>query len=439
MRLYVVFILLLILHATDSSGQFRNRRQKQWPKTEGELMAKLLHSLQNKDTAEYYSLFPPFDTLWSMTMHNPDKSPEVQKELAHLKEHPQVLIEFDPLYNKDIIGNFSRILAKGEDSGMQWGSTIMARYELHKQGPSRVLEGYDQIAPERFSGYMFVTDAFNRIIFCISVAEVQKIRGQFFGGQLVNVLEAKTVDQFRMKEEKERAYFEWVAEHPDSVATDTVSHVDSVSKTDTSAVASNPLSILRDEDGDEDGLRREVIDRRYYEGLMDNEIPISLYIRYMKVYPGKPPQYDGLYKLGKNRRYLKLEITRNKDGKWIIEDETAVGTMELTLTARTYTGAWINAEDNGFDVVIRQTGTPKGKIELLDQILDRGASSRVDESQFEEETKEGDNTTDKKDEPKKEDAKKEEKKKDKGDKEKKDKREKKKKRKERETKKTTKD
>ncbi len=349
-------------------------------------MDKMLGCLQHKDTAGYYDLFPPFDTLWSMTMHNPDKSPETQKALNNLKEHPQVLVEFDPLYNKDIITRFCRVLSKGEDSGIQWNRVIMARYELHKQDPTRALIGYDKIAPERFQGYMFVVDGFNRVMFCVSVTEIQSIKGQFFGGQLLNVLQAKSVDEFRYKEQRENDFFQWKAEHPDSVATDTVLITDTTGIKDTSEKGN--LMIAKQEEAEEDDMRKEVVDRKYYEGLMDNEIPIKLYVRYMKPVPGKPQQYDGLYKLGENKRYLKLEITRNKEGKWVIEDETAQGLMELVLTGRNYTGSWTNAEENGFDIELHQTGTPKGKIETLDGILDRGNSGKIDESVFEEAEKE---------------------------------------------------
>ncbi len=351
-------------------------------------MNRLMQCLQTNDTAGYYDLFPPFDTLWSMVVRNPDNSPEAQKELNNLKERPQVLVEFDPLYNRDIVGGFCRVLSKGEDSGVQWRSTVMARYELRRQDPTRNLIGYDHIAPERFQGYLFVSDAFNRVIFCITVSEVQKIKGQFFGGQLHNILEAKTVDEFHRKEQKERDYFAWLATQPDTVAADTAG----VAKTDTTggdSTAVNPLVLAKDEPEEDDDTRREVVDRRYYEGMLDNEIPIKFYIRYMRTMPGRPQQYDGLYKLGENKRYLKLEITRTAEGKWMIEDEGSTGFMELKLVGKTYTGAWTNADENGFDVVLTQTGTPPGKIETFDRILDRGASSRVDEDEFETEEKGG--------------------------------------------------
>jgi hypothetical protein len=419
MRVFAVLFICFVMIGGDATAQFRRHKRRKWPTTEGELLNKLMGCLQTSDTASYYELFPPFDTLWSMVMRNPDKSPETQTELNNLRAHPQTLIEFDPLYNKDIIGGFCRVLSKGEDSGLLWSNTVMARYELKRQAPTSNMIGYDHIAPDRFAGYLFVSDRYNRITFCISVSEIQKIKGQFFGGQLQNILRAKTVDEFHMKEEQERAYFEWLGTHPETPAKDTAVADSAQSDTTGDMADRDPLLLIREEeaDEDEDPARQIVVERRYYEGYLDNEISIKMYVRYMKAMPGKAQQFDGLYKLGDTKRYQKLEITKSPEGKWSIEDEGSTGFMELVLKGKTYTGAWINSDENGFDVVITQTGMPKGKMEVLDRILDRGASSWVDETDFEEkvsrkerrrqeregdakETKEGETTedTDKKEE-----------------------------------------
>jgi hypothetical protein len=377
-------------------------------------MQKLLGTMSRRDTAAYFALFPPFDTLWSMVMRNNSKDPAVQQELNNLRQHPQTLIEFDPLYNHDIINRFANVLAKGEDSGITWRYVVMARYQLYKQEPSKAFIGLDHIMPERFYGYMFLSDGFNRTMFCVSVSEIQKIKGQFFGGQVLNILQASSLDEFRMKEQREKEWFAWAAANPDSVyikktVKDTTADADTTGEDD-------PLALSRDED-EEGNMRKNVVDRKYYEGLMDKEIPIRMYVRYMKPIPGRPQQFDGLYKLGENKKYLRLEITRTEDGRWIIEDENFWGTMELKLTGRTYTGGWTNADENGFDVEMTQKGTVKGKIETLDAILDQGRSGRVDETQFEEEEaaeKEKANGGDKKtDEEKKKDEEKEKNKKDK--------------------------
>jgi hypothetical protein len=378
-KTYLLWVLLLLAANTTYAQRWKHR-QPVWPKTEGQMMHKLLSTLQTKDTGSFFALFPTFDTLWSMVLHNTNKTPEAQKALERLREHPQILIEFDPLYNHSIVSNFSKVLAKGEDSGISWSNAVMARYELHLAQTSGSLRGYEQVAPERFEGYMFVNDGFNRVTFCIRVAEVQKIKGNFFGGQVLNVLKAKTTDEFLRKEQDERAFYAWLAEHPDTILIDT-SAAAIAARTDTAEDAELNITAAKEEENA--NKRKEVIERRFFEGTLDNEIPIEVYIRYMKQLPGKQQQYDGLYQLGEHKRYLRLEITRNKDGKWIIEDEEGVGTMELTQNGKTFTGSWMNADDNGYDVLLRQTGAPEYKIEKLDEIIDQKLSGKLDEEKME--------------------------------------------------------
>ncbi len=374
-RTYLLCALLLLAASTTHAQRWKHR-QPVWPKTEGQMMHKLLSTLQTKDTGSFFALFPTFDTLWSMVLHHTNKTPEVQKALDRLREHPQILVEFDPLYNHSIIGNYAHVLAKGEDSGLSWSNAVMARYELHLSEPTSTLRGYEQVAPERFEGFMFVNDGFNRVTFCIRVAEIQKIKGNFFGGQVLNVLRAKTTDEFLRKEQQERSFFAWLAEHPDTILIDT-SAAAVAARADSTEEAQQKLKTAEEEENK--NKRREVIERRYFEGTLDNEIPLVLYIRFMKQLPGKPQQYDGLYQLGEHKRYLRLEISRSKDGKWIIEDEEGVGTMELTQNGKTFTGTWMNADDNGYDVLLRQTGAPEYKIEKLDEIIDQKLSGRLDE------------------------------------------------------------
>jgi hypothetical protein len=349
------------------------------PRTEGELVNGLVSCLQVKDTGRYISLFPTFDTLWHMVMHNPDQSPEAQKELAMLKEHPQALIEFDPRYNYDIVERFGRVLSKGEDSGIMWTSTVLQRFELHKDVITRNLQGYDRIAPERFKGYIFLRDLLGRRTFCLTVVEIQKLNGHFFGGQLQNILEASDIDIFLKKEEQERNYYDWLATHPDTTKADTANIAGGAAKNDTAANVKKKVT----DDDDDSKRRKEVVDRKYYEGLFDNEIPVKLYVRYMKELGNTALFYDGLYKFGDNRKYLKLEITINDEGKWIMEDEAPLGVMELVFKNKAYTGSWSNSDDNGYDVVLKETSLPQAKMEAFDRILDQGASPRLDDDKFE--------------------------------------------------------
>ncbi len=381
----VTLILLIMLANAPAHGQGRKRRNK-WPATETELVNKLLGTLQTKDTAAFFDLFPTFDTLWGMVLHNKDKSPEAAAEFEKLREHPQVFVEFDPLYNKSIIGNYAHVLGKGEDSGVMWNKVVMARFELHASAPHPSLSGFRHVIPERFQGYLFVNDRYNRTTYGIKVLEIQKIGNRFFGGQVLNILQANTVEEFQRREEMEQAYFAWLAEHPYGAEDTTAAKADSTATSDTTEEEKDIYAINRDdviEDEDPDPIRKEVVDRKYYEGKLDNDDDIALYIRFMKHMPGREQLYDGLYRLGKNKRYVRIELRKNAEGKWIIEDELAMGVMELKQKGRNLTGNWSNADENGYDVTLTETGTPEGKIEMLDRIIDQGLYGFIDEEKYE--------------------------------------------------------
>jgi hypothetical protein len=262
----------------------------------------------------------------------------------------------------------------------------LQRYELKKQAITNIrLAAYDKLAPERFEGYIFIRDMLGRSNYCVSITEIQKVNGYFYGGQIINMLEASSVDEFLAKEVAERQYLAWLAAQPviDSAATDSVK----TDSTNNIAAAPKKKSYLNIDTEEDEGpkVKREVVDRKYYEGKFDEEIPVKMYVRFMKE-PGinKPVSYDGLYKFGDQQSYVKLEITRTADGKWMMEDNVPLGILELVLKDRTFTGVWTNSDQNGFDVVMKQSAIPQKKVEALDNILDKGLSGRLDEANFEQ-------------------------------------------------------
>jgi hypothetical protein len=159
---------------------------------------------------------------------------------------------------------------------------------------------------------------------------------------------------------------------------------DSLKKGDTGA---NKIDILNIIIPDEEGTqtRKEVIDRKYYEGKFDDEIPVKLFVRYMKdPKSGAKVAYDGLYKFGDQKDYVKLTILINPEGKWVMDDELPLGSMELDLKNKIYTGTWLNNENQtGYDVVLTQTVIQPRKLEQLDNILEKGLSGRVDDASYE--------------------------------------------------------
>ncbi|MES2700994.1 MAG: hypothetical protein V4649_00050 [Bacteroidota bacterium] len=374
---YLSTLLLVLIICSGDVHAYGRKDKRGLPRTEAGLMDNIVGCLQNRDTIGYYNLFIPFDTLWGLVLHNADRTPEAQGALNVLKEHPQTLLEFDPRYNRAIIDRFNMVIQKGIDSGIHWNAVKMQRYELKKQAITTTrLAAYNLLAPERFQGYMFIRDMLGRTNYCVSITEIQKVNGYFYGGQVVNMLPASSIDEFLGNEDKERRYIAWLAEHPvvDTPVADSAKN-DSLKKADALGIAV--------EDDENKSIKREVVDRKYYEGSFDEEIQVRLYVRYMKEPgPGKPVAYDGLYKFGDQKSYVRLDITRTADGKWLMEDDIPVGVLELVLKERTYTGVWTNSDQNGFDVVLKQTGVPQKKVEALDNILDRGFSGRLDEESF---------------------------------------------------------
>jgi hypothetical protein len=382
---YILFIVLLC--ASLNTYADRRHRARGEPRTEVGLINNVLGCLSNKDSLSYFYLFPPFDTLWALVIYNRDPSPDVQRDLNNLKAHPQSLLEFDPYFNHNIIARFMNIVHKGEDSGIHWNNIVVQRYELTREANTdRKLAGYDRIVPERFKGYMFVRDLLGRLTFCITITEIQKINGYFFGGQVMNILEASTVDQYLDKEEAERKYFDWLTKNKGN---DTAGIDSAKLKLDSGIAAGKKAAdFLNVSPSDDDSFkaRREVVDRKYYEGKFDDEIPVALFLRYMKdLRTGAITGYDGLYKFGDMKNYVRLHITKGADGKWMMEDDIPIGTMELELKSKVYTGSWTNNENQtGYDVVINQVAAPARKIEMLDRMLETGKFGRVDDARPEQ-------------------------------------------------------
>ena len=103
---------------------------------------------------------------------------------------------------------------------------------------------------------------------------------------------------------------------------------------------------------------------------------------------GKLFSYDGLYKFGDQKNFVKLEINHSADGKWTMDDDPPVGSLELILKDKIYTGSWINNDNGtGYDVLLKQTDISEKKVEELDNILDRGLSGSVSEATIPEKEK----------------------------------------------------
>lgn len=399
MRFISVLLLCVVICTTHASGFGRDKRYAGQPRNEAELVGRVLNCLSYKDSISYYGLFPPLDTLWRMVTHNANQSPDAQKQLNELRDHPTVLIDLDPYYNHSIMTRFREVLQKGEDSGVNWKGIILQRYELVREGIIPGLEGLRLVIPERFKGFVFVRDMLGSTTYCITITNIQKVQGYFCGGEVMNVLEANTVDDFMAKEAAERKYLRKMHEAEqkriaDSISNkaadtavaakpekpqDSVSTVVATKPVSSQAVADSAkaakrkllLSAPTSADEDKSKIRWEVVDRKLYKGLFDDDISVELYVRYMRDPEGKVRNWDGLYKFGDMQDYIKLEIYK-EDGKWMMEEPA--GLMELELNQKVYMGSWTNGDNQtGYDVELTQKDLSQAKMMKLDRILENNA------------------------------------------------------------------
>jgi len=331
-------------------------------KSEKELVAKLVNVLQYEDSTQYSTLFPSFDTIWRYIVQYRDTSMKAMSEVGHLTQNAGFIKQYDPNFNPNIMHEFKALLTKGDDSEVHWKHITLVRYEFKKMILTRNMIGYDKIAPTRFKGYIFFKDMLTRVTYGVAVTDVQVIKGMWYGGHMIDMQRAATEDEYiaRMKEE-----MKWVqAMVEQGVDLDSFRRV-----TDSMIQAARAINF----DSSEIKLRRDIVDRKLYTGLFDNEIPIVLYVQYLKGHCMEPVcSYAAILKFGDEEDYIKLVVSRSPDGKWSFLEEPDVSNMELTLKDKIYTGTWLSARDKAeYEVRLKEKLAGKKRIHFLDETLDR--------------------------------------------------------------------
>jgi hypothetical protein len=230
--------------------------------------------------------------------------------------------------------------------------------------------------------------------------EIQKVNGFYCGGQVLNVLEANNIDDFL---NKERAELNYLAHRPppedksdkerptrdpgtDSTLTDSFGITSTAIAPPVDSAKYKKDILMAPSVAEDEGskIRREVVDRKYYKGKFDDDIPVELYVRYMKDVKDKVTKYwDALYKFGDMSEYVKLDVSMTQDAKWLFEEPVA--SMELDLAGKVYSGSWTNGgNQTGYDVELSQKELSQKKIEELDNILENGLWGKTDRQNIKE-------------------------------------------------------
>lgn len=319
-------------------------------KTEGELVQKIVQSLQVKDSFLYAKVFATTDTLCAVTLRKAPNTSDAYQRAKYLSASEDLMINQDSANLKQECEWFRKVLIKGKKLGIHWEAITMSRYELEALAKTRD-EALEAIAPERFVGYVFLEDQLTRKIFTFTVSDIMKMDGKFYGGELNYIFDANSKDEFNAKLKAEKIRIKKGL--PDS----TELNIDSTQS--------------REEDL-ENTKRKQVVDRKYYTGMLDGETPISLYIRYIE---GDCPEgvcsWEAIFKFGDNE-YAKQEVSKTAEGKWVFLEEETGGVMELELKGSIFTGIFSATIDKvDYDAELKEKAMTKKKLESLDALIEK--------------------------------------------------------------------
>lgn len=350
MKFFLKTLILVVLAGCVISVQdaFAQSKKAKKGNTEQGLVNRLEACLANKDAYCYMDLWPDLDTLTKIAMMFADSSSQEFKEAMLLQEQPVRMMHADSLFKARLKANFDSVILAGDALGVHWDQIIPVRHELIKTRTTRN-QLYEKMAPTRFVGYLFFVDLITRRNFGIMVGEIMQINGAWYGGRLHEIYEANNRDEW----EDARLF---AKKHPDKS--------DSLKNKKTENATEQQQEVNKD-------APRVIAQRKYYTGLFDNEIPVSLYVRGLKGgCPAGICSWEAIYKFGDQDDYIRLQVVRTDDGKWQMTEVPPAGTMDLELKQGVFTGNW-NAADGqtGYDVSLKEQDTTPKKFARLDEIF----------------------------------------------------------------------
>lgn len=357
--LFFLLCCLAILSDTEMYAAAKDQKDVPPAKSEKELIQRIINNLKEEDSVSHSAGFMKFDDLWKMVVNYKDTSVVRQMQVNQLRQVPNTVRKFDPFFNPQIGADFNHIIIKGEDSGVHWDRVVLARYEVKKMDITSDLVGYNNISPLRFKGYIFITDEFTRKTYGIAVTDIQNIKGNWYGGHVVDIYEATNEDEYLKKLKIEETWLrKLVAEGID---------IDSMKR------SIDSIRNADNEHGNDSGdvnTRREVAERKYYFGLLDDEIPVTLYVQYLRGgCPEKVCEWIGIFKFDDEGEYMKMEVHK-ENGKWYFTEPGDKSVLELEIKGKTFVGSWLSVKDQiEYEAYFEEVTAKPSTVEKLDGVV----------------------------------------------------------------------
>ena len=308
---------------------------------EEELVKEIIISLQTADDSSYTALFPTMKLMADLAYTYSTVDSYKLERIFRLRQNMRHLREFDAEINTEILDQFDFVRQKGTDSGIHWGDILIAKYEFDKQRLPRELIGFELIAPIRMQGYIFIRDMLTRIRYGIAVKDIFEMNGKWYGGRVVNILKASNAAEYEESlHDEELELRKLLIAKANGTLDSLLAAKDSVRKSNIK------VSQLYDEEEEEEkDMFKEIVDRKLYVGYFDKEMPVELYVRFIKgTCPETVCEWEAMYRFDDIEDFIVLDVERKEDGTFVMTEEE-VGVMELKLQGSTFTGNWTAFSD----------------------------------------------------------------------------------------------
>lgn len=348
-RFYSCFIFVSLCLSLTSSNVFAQKD------TEKELVHEIVTCLQTGDDSTYAALFPTYKFLAEQIYTFSPKDSFQTVRIQRLRSNMRHLREFDPELNPKLLDMMEFVRSKGADSGIHWGDIMIVKYELDKQRLPYELTGYEMIAQIRMQGFIFIRDMLTRKRYGIPVRDIYFINGKWYGGTVLNILEASSPAEYEESLTEEQKHMQYLMMLKQQGLLDSFfAAKDSIKK---SKMYTTNLD-LDEEDEDEEQpstIFKEIIDRKLFTGYFDKIMEVELYIRYIKgTCPEQICSWEAMYRFDDLDEFIQLEVEQKPDGTFVFtEDE--LGVMELRQQGNTFTGTWTSVADKTeYEVYIKE-------------------------------------------------------------------------------------
>ena len=192
---YCLFLLAAWLCALALPQTHAQRGSQGVDHAEQAHIYRIIECLIRKDAPSYVDYFPDMDTFSKLILETAPPNSDLYRQMQMLQDNPPQLQDAEMQLMRELRKHFDSLILRGEALGIEWKHLQPMRFELDKMRKTRDTT-FEKLMPDRYVGYVFLWDPGARISYCVTVKNIMKVRGEWYGGELVNIYEARSKDEY---------------------------------------------------------------------------------------------------------------------------------------------------------------------------------------------------------------------------------------------------